>query len=129
MIERHWRFFPWWYYEEKFARRDATIWRLDVLVQSADNIVGVLAALNRAFYSTFELKRVHAFLDGFDIAPARLAERLESLFTSDAQAATATLDGLVETRVLVRERFPDLALPLEWAGTPAPPGSRETPWD
>lgn len=24
MIERHWQFFPWWYYEEKLARRDAT---------------------------------------------------------------------------------------------------------
>jgi hypothetical protein len=75
MIERHWQFFPWWYYEEKLARRDATIWFFDVLVQSAYNIVGVLAALNRVYYSTFELKRVHRFLDGFEIAPPRLADR------------------------------------------------------
>src|SRR5439155_330191 len=35
MIERHWRFFPWWYFQEKLRARDATVWRHDVLVQSA----------------------------------------------------------------------------------------------
>jgi hypothetical protein len=128
-IERHWQFFPWWYYEEKLARRDATIWRFDVLVQSAYNLVGVLAALNRIYYSTFELKRVRAFLERFELAPPRLADRLESMFVGDARVATAGLEQLVaETRGLVLERFPDLALRLEWAGNATPPGSREVPW-
>jgi hypothetical protein len=52
MIEKHWNFFPWWYYQEKLGLRDATIWRHDVLVQSAYNIAGVLAALNRVYFST-----------------------------------------------------------------------------
>jgi hypothetical protein len=129
MVEQHWQFFPWWHYEEKLARRDATIWRFDVLVQSAYNLVGVLAALNRVYYSTFELKRVHAFLARFDISPPAAADRLESLFTSDARAATAELERLVgETHALALERFPEMALPLEWGGNPTPPGSRETPW-
>jgi hypothetical protein len=129
MIERHWQFFPWWYYEDKLARRDATIWRFDVLVQSAYNLVGVLAALNRIYYSTFELKRVHDFLSRFEIAPPRLADRLEALFTTDARAATADLERLVgETRALVAERFPEIELALEWGGNPTPAGSRETPW-
>ena len=91
MIERHWQFFPWWYYEEKLARRDATIWRFHVLAQSAYNLASVHAALNRICYSTFELKRVHAFLDRFEIAPPGLAGRLESLFVADARIATAEL--------------------------------------
>jgi hypothetical protein len=129
MIERHWQFFPWWYYEEKLARRDTTIWRFDVLVQSAYNLVGVLAALNRIYYSTFELKRVHAFLERFAIAPLGLADRLESMFVADARVATAELEQLVaETRALVLERFPGVSLPLEWGGNPTPPGSRATPW-
>ena len=129
MIERHWHFFPWWYYEEKLARRDATIWRFDVLVQSAYNLIGVLAALNRIYYSTFELKRVHDFLSRFEIAPPRLADRLEALFTTDARVATADLERLVdETRGLVAERFPGIELTLEWGGNPTPPGSREMPW-
>ena len=129
MIERHWQFFPWWYYEEKLARRDTTIWRVDVLVQSAYNLIGILAALNRIYYSTFELKRVHAFLSRFEIAPPALAERLESLFTPDPRASTAELERLVdETRTLTLEQFPDLVLSLEWGGNPTPRGSRETPW-
>jgi len=129
MIERHWTFFPWWYYEEKLARRDATIWRFDVLVQSAYNLVGMLAALNRIYYSTFELKRVRAFLSRFEIAPPALAERLESLFASDATSSTAELERLVdETRALVADRFPDLELALEWGGNPTPLGSRDVPW-
>jgi hypothetical protein len=41
MIEKHWRFFPWWYYEDKLRRRDSTIWRYDVLVRSAYDLVGI----------------------------------------------------------------------------------------
>lgn len=128
-IERHWRFFPWWFYDAKLRARDATIWRYDVLVRSAQNLLGVLAALNGIYFSTFELKRVGALASRFEIAPPRLAERLEALFTADAASATADLERLVEeTAALVAAEFPDLELELEWAGKPTPPGSRETPW-
>ena len=129
MVEKHWRFFPWWYYEEKLLRRDATIWRYEVLVQSAYNLVGVLAALNRIYFSTFEFKRVRSYLAGFEVTPPDLADRLEALFTADARDATVELERLVdETRALVASRFPDLDLTIEWGGNPTPPGSREQPW-
>jgi predicted nucleotidyltransferase len=129
MVEKHWRFFPWWYYAEKLRLRDATVWRYDVLVQSAYNLVGVLAALNRIYFSTFELKRVRAYLDGFEIAPPDFAERLEALFAADADVATRDLERLVdETRRLVVERLPDVDVTIEWGGRPTPPGSREQPW-
>jgi predicted nucleotidyltransferase len=129
MIERHWRFFPWWYFQERLRTRDATIWRYEVLVQSAYNLVGVLAALNRVYFSTFEFKRAGKLLARLKIAPPNLAPRLDALFDSDELASTAELERLVaETRDLVAERFPDLDLSIEWGGNPTPPGARERPW-
>ena len=129
MIEKHWEFFPWWYYQERLRARDATVWRYDVLVQSAYNIVGVLAALNRRYFSKFEFKRAGTFLSRLEAAPPNLAARLDALFESDERDSTAELERLVdETRALVAERFADIDLSLEWAGTPTPPGAREVPW-
>lgn len=129
MIEKHWRFFPWWYYEERLGARDTTVWRHDVLVQSAYNIVGVLAALNQVYFSTFEFKRAGRFLSRLEVAPPNLAARLNALFELDERRATAELEELVgETQALVADRFPDVDLSLEWGGAPTPPGERETPW-
>ena len=128
-IEKRWKFFPWWYFEERLGARDATAWRYDVLVQSVYGIVGVLAALNRLYFSTFEFKRASKFISRLDVAPVNLAARLDALFDSDERRSTAELERLVaETQALVAERFPDLDLKLEWSGKPTPPGERETPW-
>jgi hypothetical protein len=109
MIEKHWQFFPWWYYEERLDARDATLWRHDVLVQSAYNLVTIVAAL--------------------EIAPPGFAERLPALLTQKSRAATAELEELVrETWALVGERFPEIDLAIEWGSRPTPPGARETPW-
>jgi Nucleotidyltransferase domain len=129
MIQKHWRFFPWWYFEEKLLARDATVWRYDVLVQSAYNIVGVLAALNRLYFSTFEFKRADKFLARLEVAPPNLAARLDALFDADERASTGELERLVEeTQALVAEHFTDIDLSLQWGGTPTPPGSRAKRW-
>jgi hypothetical protein len=129
MIEKHWGFFPWWYFEERLGARDATIWRYDVLVQSAYNIVGVVAALNGLYFSTFEFKRAGKFLARLEVAPPNFAARLKTLFDSDERGSTAELERLVdETQALVARRFPDIDLSLEWGGKSTPPGAREPPW-
>jgi hypothetical protein len=128
-IEKRWKFFPWWYFQERLRTRDATAWRYDVLVQSAYGIVGVLAALNRLYFSTFEFKRAGKFISRLDVAPVNLAARLDALFDSDERRSTAELERLVaETQALVAQRFPDIDLALEWGGKPTPPGERESPW-
>jgi hypothetical protein len=128
-IEKRWQFFPWWYFEERLRERDATAWRYDVLVQSAYGIVGVLAALNRLYFSTFEFKRASRFISRLEVAPADLAARLNSLFDSDERRSIAELERLVaETQALVAQRFPDIDLALQWGGKPTPPGERESPW-
>jgi predicted nucleotidyltransferase len=124
MIEHHWRFVPLWYHGDSIALRDAELWRLDCLLDGAFNLLGVLAGLNRLYFTRFELKRMRALVANMEVAPPRLAERLESLFRLEARAAAAELGRLVdETRALVAAELPDLELSLEH-----PPGTRQLPW-
>ncbi len=121
LIERHWRFFPLWCFDEHVAARDATIWRQEILVEAALNLVAVLAAVNRRWWSRFEFKRQMAFLDSLEVAPPRLAERMDALFSPDG---ARELEELVrETRALVEQHVPGVELKLRY-----PPGERERPW-
>lgn len=123
-IEHHWQFFPLWFYGPAMERRDAELWRLDMLLEGAFNLLGVLAALNRVYYARFELKRLRAFVAKLELAPPRLADRLESLFRLPAAEAADELGRLVEeTRELVRGELPEVELPLR-----PPPGRRVEPW-
>jgi hypothetical protein len=124
MIERHWDFFPVWYYGESMALRDAELWRLDVLVEAAFNLLGVLAGLNRLYFTRFQMKHTREFVAQMTLAPPKLAERLESLFRLEAELAAGELERLVEeTRVLVAREFPDLDLSLRF-----PPRARRQAW-
>jgi predicted nucleotidyltransferase len=124
MIERHWEFFPLWYYAAAIEARDAELWRLDVLLEAAFNLLGVLAGLNRIYFARFELKRLHALVARMQLAPRDLADRLEDLFRLPPAEAASALGRLVlETQALVRSELPDLELPL-----PRQPGTRQQPW-
>jgi hypothetical protein len=81
----------------------------------------VLAALNRVYYSRFQVKRVQKLAASFTLAPPQLADRLESLPQLPPPAAAEELGRLVlETRELVLRELPDLELPLRF-----PPGTRQ----
>jgi predicted nucleotidyltransferase len=124
MVERHWHFFPLWYHGEAMAARDAELWRLDMLLEAAFNLLAVLAGLNRLYFRRSELKRMRALIAQMELAPPNLADRLESLFRLEPDAAHAELGRLVEeTRALVTRELPDLELPLQ-----LPPGQRRKPW-
>jgi hypothetical protein len=124
MIERHWRVLPLWYYHDVIGARDAELWRLDSLLDGAFDLLAVLAALNRVYFTRFELKRTRAFATKLRLGPPRLADRLESLFRLEPEPAAAELGRLVEeTRALVLAELPELELPL-----PFPPGTRQQPW-
>jgi hypothetical protein len=131
VVEKYWRIFPLWYFEERIGARDAVLWQYQILVEAAFNLLGVLAALNRIYFSTFELKRMRRLVARLEIAPPNLAERIEALFSSDAHAAIAELESLVvDTAALLRKHMPDVDVEAAWrhAGQPKPPGSREQPW-
>jgi predicted nucleotidyltransferase len=124
MIRRHWNFFPLWYYGEAMALRDSELWRLDVLLEGAFNLLGVLAGLNRLYFARFELKRTRDLVARMELAPPLLADRIEALFRLAPPEAAQSFGALVEeTRQLVGRELPDLELPL-----PFPPGTRQRPW-
>jgi hypothetical protein len=124
MVERYWSFFPLWYGSAAMAKRDAELWRLDVLMDAAFNLLGVLAGLNRLYFTRFQFKRTRAYVASMKLAPARLAERLESLFHLDPESAAAELGRLVkETAALVEQELPGFDVELRF-----PPGTAQQAW-
>ena len=124
MVEEHWRFFPLWYFAEQMAPRDAELWRLDMLLDGAFAVLGVLAGVNRVYFARFELKRLRAFVAKLELAPPGLADRLESLFRLPPLEAADELGRLVlETREIAAAELSGLELPLRH-----PPGTRARPW-
>jgi predicted nucleotidyltransferase len=124
MIERHWRFFPLWYVDRQVAERDALLWRTQILVDAAFDLLAVLAALNRLYFTRFQLKRMRKLVGRMRLAPPDLADRLERLFELGGEAAAHELERLVaETQELVAAELPDLELRLR-----QPVGARREPW-
>lgn len=119
------KLFPLWYSETHVSQRDARLWVQQELVQGAFSILGVLAGLNRCYFSPFQFKRAHQFVAGLALAPADLADRLEALFAVPPAPAIAQLEQLVaETLALVDEHLPN----AHTGALRHSPGAREQPW-
>jgi hypothetical protein len=125
MVKHWWRFFPLWYHEQALASRDAGLWRQEELVNAAYALVGTLAGVNRLYFARFEFKRQRAFLEKLSVAPARFADRLESLFALPPADAIAELGALVlETQAIVQRELPGIDVTLR-----RPPGGAQVePW-
>ncbi len=107
MAEHHLRIFPYWSLWEHIAHRDARLWEVQSLLDGAFHVVGALSAINRRYFTSFQFKRMRQHVAGFETAPPRLAERLESLFTLDRPVAARELRMLVaETIEVVERRLP-----------------------
>lgn len=106
---------PWKWFGY-LLQRDSGLWCRELLVDACYRLFGVLAGLNRRYYTTFQFKRMRRFADGLAIAPPRLAERVEALLVAplpEAFAALYALDG--EVLALLAEHAPqiDLSGPLD----------------
>ncbi|MFN8179000.1 MAG: nucleotidyltransferase domain-containing protein [bacterium] len=109
MVRRHLAFFPMWALEHQFRTRDATVFYYESLVACAQHLMGVLAGLNGAYFTTFQVKRMGRFLAPMKIAPRDVAERLEDLFRQDRERALPRLKTLVEETVaLVEAHLPEV---------------------
>ena len=124
-VEHHLRFFPLWLAAERWETRDAGIFYHQMLVETSLNLLGVAAGLNHRYFSAFQFKRLHRFTDGMRLAPERLADRLNVLFTLGPFRAGLALERLVdETVTLV-----DVHLPaVDTTPTRALIGVRHRPW-
>jgi hypothetical protein len=125
MVERHLHVPPMWMGDDRMATRDATIFRHQMLVQAALNLLSMLAGLNRVYFSSFQFKRMHAFAARLAVAPPDVAERLERLFDNPHRAGPALEALVVETLELVERELPDLdtTAARRWIGR------RPHPWD
>jgi hypothetical protein len=126
MVEHYLRqLFPLWYVAEAMARRDCAAWLHQMLAETALNVLGILAGLNRQYFVPFQFKRTRHFVDSLAIAPDDLANRLDRLFMMDVAAGISEIERLVrETIALVNAHMPE-------ANTSVmryPPGQRQQPW-
>ena len=104
MVEKNLQFSAVWGLEPHFRTRDATIWYHQILVETAQRLVGVMAGLNQLYFTTFQFKRQHRFIDQMTIKPEDFAARLDGLFAADLAPALADLEALVEETIALVER-------------------------
>ena len=91
--------------------RDAPVWTRDLQVQACYRLLGLLAAINGRYYTTFQNKRLHHFAGTLELAPPGLADRIEALLSAPPRAAAQALYALEgEVLTLLAHRFPTLDL-------------------
>lgn len=107
MVEHNLAITPLWGIYDHVQSRDSTIWRTQLLVDTSYQLLGILAGLNRLYYSSFQFKRMQRFIAQMNVVPPQLAERLEALFHADGDAAGKLLEELVQEVVaLVEQQMP-----------------------
>lgn len=109
MITHYLDFVPVWVLYERVYERDATIWWYQMLVELAFHLLGVLAGLNRCYYTTTQFKHMRLFISQLQIAPIGLADRLEQLFRTDPASQKQLAKELAaEVVALVEQRMPQI---------------------
>ncbi len=126
MVEHYLKFFAIWGMQKRLAKRDTTLWYYQILVESAQNLLGVLSGLNHLYYSTFQFKRMSRFIEQMEIAPENLTARLENLFHQAPSVAVNQLEALVqETVELVEIHMPQ----VDTSSAKQRLGWRQQPWE
>ena len=109
MVAKHLDFFPIWAVGEQLDARDTTLFQHQICLEAGQNILGVLAGLNRLYYSTFQFKRMKQFIARMNIAPENFYVRLESIYHQEPLTVASQLKELVaETVELVELHMPEI---------------------
>lgn len=126
MVEKRLQLFPVWYVQDTLAARDATLWHYQILSESAYQLLGILAGLNRLYFTTFQFKKMRRFVDQMRCKPESLADRLDALFTQAPPQAIGSLETLVrEVMELVRREMPG----VDVGAVTKRIGQRRPPWE
>jgi hypothetical protein len=101
---------PWkWFH--LLLHRDAELWSRQLLVEACYRLFGVLAGLNRVYFTTYQFKRVRRFAEQLTLAPRELVERVEALLVAPLPAAFSALYALDgETLDLLAAHAPQIDL-------------------
>lgn len=110
--------FPIWAIDAHLAARDAELFRRQMLLEGAFRVLAVLSAVNRLYFTTFQVKRAGAHIDRMKVKPERLAERLDSVANAPPSEAAEALRTLVgETKAIVRAELPGVDVDAPWRPT------------
>jgi hypothetical protein len=115
MVEKYMAFPRLWVIGERLQPRDALLWRQQSLVESGYSILGVLAGLNRLYFTTFQFKGMRALIDSMAWKPENLASRIESMLTKPYEAIDVLRWLISETLDLVEAHMPEVDTSAERA--------------
>jgi hypothetical protein len=83
-----------WRAVSQLLHRDGELWCRELLVDASYGLFGVLAGLNRRYFTTFQFKRMTRFANGLALVPADLAARVQQLLLAPPRAAFEQLHAL-----------------------------------
>ena len=102
--------FPWKAMNQ-LVERDAGLWCRELQVQACYRLLGLLAAVNGLYYTTFQNKRLRHFAAQLQRCPPDLADRIDGLLAAPPGPAARALHALEgEVLALVADTFPALDL-------------------
>jgi hypothetical protein len=114
-VEAHLGFFPVWTLDEHLAARDAELFRRQMLLDGAFRVLAVLSAINRLYFTSFQLKRTRAHIQRMALRPENLAESLDLIANGPPSEAAQELKKLVaETRAIVRADMAGVDVDRPW---------------
>jgi hypothetical protein len=100
-----------WKWFTYLLHRDSALWCREMQVDACYRLFGTLAGLNRQYFTAYQFKRMHRFADPLPLAPANLADRVETLLAAPLPEAFAMLYALEgDVLTLVAEHAPQIDL-------------------
>lgn len=109
MVKKYLNFFPVWALQSHLAARDTTLFQHQIRLEIGQNLLGVLAGLNRVYYSTFQFKRMRKFIESLNIKPEHLYARIEQIFHQEPLSASSEIQALVrETVDLIEQHMTEV---------------------
>jgi hypothetical protein len=107
MIQQHLAFPPGWVLEQHGLARGDLLSFYALLCEMIQNLLGILAGLNRLYLSMEKPKRSADLLQRMPIAPRDAAARMQAILTIDRRQAVAALTDLIaEVLDLVEQHLP-----------------------
>jgi hypothetical protein len=109
VIEQNLRFFVEGYLMNQALGRGELLATWDGVASTLKKLLGILAALNRVWFSPEEPRWLGFWLDRMPAKPERFLERMNGLLAAPGEESLAVLEQLVqETLALVEEREPGI---------------------
>ena len=109
MIRQHLAFPPGWVLEQHGLARGDLLSFYAIVCEMIQNLLGVLAGLNRQYLSMEKPKRSADILRRMPIAPRDAAARIQAILTIDREQAVAALSDLIaEVLDLVELHMPEI---------------------